>query len=104
MNIIIAGKNIELDQYTKDFITEKVNNKLVAFLTRLHNINIVITKEKNDLICECDITSDFGEFFASGFGATKETAIDHSLDRIISELRKKHDKLVDHHKRNHKEV
>lgn len=98
MNIIIAGRHIELDDHTKNFITEKVNNKLMAFLERLHNINIVITKEKINYICECDITSDFGEFFATGIGEVKETAIDKALDKIIVELRKKHDKIVNHHK------
>ncbi len=92
MNLIITGHRFELTHKHRMFITEKTNSKLQKFESRLHNVTIVVTKEYIYTQVECTITSDFGEFFASATNENLEIAVEHSLAKILTEIKKKHDK------------
>lgn len=96
MNLIITGHHFELTDSQKNFITGKAESRFQSFESRIHNIHVVITQEKLEVKSECTITSDFGEFFASTKESHMETAIEHTLSKIISEIKKKHDKITDH--------
>ena len=96
MNIIITGHHFELTDKSKAFITDKVQTRLQNFATRLHNVTIVATQEKLNIKAECTVTSDFGEFFASSHDEHLETATEHALTKVLTEIKKKHDKIVDH--------
>lgn len=98
MNLIITGHHFELTNKNKEFVTEKTNSRLVYFQERIHKVTIVLTKEKNLVKCECTITSDFGDFFASSSEEHLEPAVEHTLTKIVNEIKKKHDKIVSHHK------
>ncbi|MGL4367385.1 MAG: HPF/RaiA family ribosome-associated protein [Brevinemataceae bacterium] len=96
MNIIITDRHCELDNKTKSSIDYKVAQKLTNFAARLHNVSIIIDKEKQNFKCECDITSDFGEFFASSENPEISVAVDQTLNKILTEIKKKHDKITIH--------
>lgn len=96
MNIIITGHHFELTGQSKAFITDKAQSRLHNFATRLHNVTIVATQEKLHIKAECTVTSDFGEFFASSTDEHLETAVEHTLTKVLTEIKKKHDKIVDH--------
>ncbi len=96
MNLIISGHHFELTDKVKNMVTQKVESKLHGFLPRLHNITIVLTQEKLSIASECTITSDFGEFFAHAAEEQLETSIDKTLAKVLSEIKKKHDKIVTH--------
>lgn len=97
MNIIITGHQLNLSNYLKTFISNKTSSKLSHFENRLHNVNIILEKEGLLYKCDIDATSDFGNFHSTASSEIPETAIDQSLDKIIHEIKKKHDKLIKHH-------
>ncbi len=94
MNLIITDHHFELDQKEKGMLTYKAETKLEKFSKFLHKVAIVVTKEHFMITTECSITSDFGEFFAKSSEEKLETSIDNTLARVISEISKKHDKVV----------
>ena len=96
MNIIITGHHFELTDQSKGFITDKTQSRLQNFATRLHNVTIVVTQEKLQMKAECTVTSDFGEFFATSHDEHLETSVEHALTKVLTEIKKKHDKIVDH--------
>ena len=96
MNIIITGRHLELTQENKNFIEEKVHSRFVNFESKLHNIGIVIIQEKLVIKSECTITSDFGDFFASAEEELLEVSVEHVLTKAVTEIKKKHDKIIDH--------
>ncbi len=96
MNIIITGHHFDLTDQSKSFITDKAQSRLHNFATRLHNVTIVVTQEKLHMKAECTVTSDFGEFFASSSDEHLETSVEHTLTKVLTEIKKKHDKIVTH--------
>ncbi|MGL4676714.1 MAG: HPF/RaiA family ribosome-associated protein [Brevinema sp.] len=96
MNLIITGHRFELSTENKDFISYKTQTKFQAFEARLHKMMIVVTQEKHAVKSECTVTSDFGEFFASSIEETMESSIEHTLTKITTEIKKKHDKITTH--------
>ncbi|MGL4562121.1 MAG: ribosome hibernation-promoting factor, HPF/YfiA family [Brevinema sp.] len=96
MNIIITGHQINVSDHLKTFIAEKTSAKLTYFQERIHNVNVILEKEKYGYKCDYKITSDFGEFHSHSIAELKEVSIDQALDKIIYEIKKKHDKLVKH--------
>lgn len=96
MNLMITGHHFELTNQNKGFITYKVQSKLQHFEDRLHKVSVVVTQEKHLVKSECNITSDFGEFFASATEEHFEKSVETMLARINVEIKKKHDKVVTH--------
>lgn len=95
MNIITSGQNFTVNTELKDFISEKTQQKLVHFADRIHKVSFSIVHQHIDYKVDCDITSDFGEFFATDTFKNATNAIEHVLDKVVAEIRKKHDKVVE---------
>ncbi|MGL4389218.1 MAG: HPF/RaiA family ribosome-associated protein [Brevinema sp.] len=95
MNIIITGHQIELSNGLKKYISGKASTKLTHFTDRLHNINILLEKEKLTYRCKINITSDFGDFHSHALAEVDGHAVELALDKMVYEIKKKHDKLVD---------
>lgn len=96
MNLMVTGHHFDLTNQNKGFITYKTQTKLQSFEERLHKIAIVITQEHYLVKSECTITSDFGEFFASTTEEHFEASVEHTLTKVLVEIKKKHDKMIAH--------
>lgn len=94
MTIITAGVKFVIGAELKKFLHQKTEQKLMHFSERIHKVNITVFQEHFLYKVDCDVTSDFGEFFASVSNESVESAADQTLDKISAELRKKHDKVV----------
>ncbi|MGL5253814.1 MAG: ribosome hibernation-promoting factor, HPF/YfiA family [Brevinema sp.] len=97
MTIIVAGQKFTITPQLKDFIDSKVQTRFAPFASRIHNVNITVAQEHITFKADCKVTSDFGDFHSTGQFDSPEASIDKAVDVMVTEIRKKHDKIVDKH-------
>jgi putative sigma-54 modulation protein len=96
MEIRITGKNIEITEEVKEWVTRKAS-KLEHFGPRLVESHVIIKREKHFYIVELTLLAP--HLRAYGEGRHREnllTAIDVACDRVATQLKKFREKLKSH--------
>ncbi|MGL5721256.1 MAG: ribosome hibernation-promoting factor, HPF/YfiA family [Brevinema sp.] len=95
MTIIVAGQKFTITPQLKEFIDNKVQTRFAPYASRIHKVNITVAHEHVTFKADCAITSDFGEFHSTGQFNEPEASVDKAVDIMVTEIRKKHDKIID---------
>ena len=104
MEIKINAKNGDLTDAIQDTIRSKVS-KLPRLFDRTTGIQVLADLANHDspkveIIVSAEETKDF---FASDTGNNVIVALDGTISKIESQMRKHKEKLTDHHRREHKD-
>lgn len=100
MPVRIDAKGSKISDATKDHI-EECCSKLNQFFDRIIDIEVVIdTQEKHKYATTVEIIAKVPNQRLTGTGETKDDnlfkAIDGAVSKVETQLKKYHDKLIDH--------
>ena len=96
MNVSYTGRHIEIDGEMKDYI-EKRLKKVKFYFQQIIQVNIIMEKERENMIVEIKVTANHDVYFAKHASTEWKEAVDFATDKIENEVKKKKDKIKDHH-------
>ncbi len=102
MNISYTARNVEIKEEMKEYFEKKMK-KVKFYFNHILNINVVISFERGNYNIEVKIPADHTFFFAESSSSAWQEAIDDVSDKIEKEIKKRKDKITEHHNGSSKE-
>ncbi|MEJ5284726.1 MAG: ribosome hibernation-promoting factor, HPF/YfiA family [Brevinematia bacterium] len=96
MNINYTARNCEFTDEMKEYFEKKMK-KVKFYFNHILNVNVIVSFERSIYNIEVKIPADHSTFFAEGSSSSWNEAIDIVSDKIEKEIKKKKDKITDHH-------
>lgn len=96
MVVTYTGKNIEINDEMKDYLEKKLQ-KLKFYYKQIMNINTFVNLQRGKYLTELKVSANRDLYFAKDTGSTWQESFDFVVDKIEKEIKKKKDKLTDHH-------
>ncbi|NPU99823.1 MAG: ribosome-associated translation inhibitor RaiA [Brevinematales bacterium] len=96
MNISYTGRHFDIDGEMKDYI-EKRLQKVKFYFSQIIQVNIIMEKERVNYVVEIKVSANHDVYFAKESTAEWKEAVDLVTDKIEHEVKKKMDKIKDHH-------
>lgn len=97
MELNFVGKNIEVTTALKNLTADKLQTLKKRF-EHISKINIVFQVERSDQIAEGTVFLNGTEIHASATDIDLYKAIDLLVDKLLSQLTKHKEKLIDSHR------
>jgi len=97
MNITYTARNCDFTEEMKEYFEKKIK-KVKFYFNQILNINVILSNERGNFNLEVKIPANHDTFFAEVTSSTWKECIDLVSDKIETEIKKKKDKLTDHHK------
>jgi putative sigma-54 modulation protein len=97
MNISYTGRHTDFTPQMKEYM-EKRLKKIKFYFPEIMTTNIILEQERNDYVFEIKITANHDVFFAKSKDMAWDKAIDDVTDKIEAAVKKKRDKITEHHK------
>lgn len=97
MVVSYTGRHIDINDEIKDYAEKKLK-KLKFYYDQILNINITLESERGKVKAEIKVSASHDTYFAKDSGDTWQAALDGVSDKVETEVKKKKDKLKDHHK------
>ncbi len=100
MNILITGKNVELTEAMKDHI-QRVVNESEKYNLDIHTAHVILEKDKKDYF-RAEIIMNVpkkGTVVVHYKDKDMYAALDKAKDKLEKLLRRYHDKITDHHRK-----
>lgn len=97
MQLHFTGKNIDVTTALKSFATEKMKTLEKRF-ARISSVNIVFHVEHKKHIAEGTVHLDGSEIHARAEDDDMYAAIDKLLDKLLGQLTKHKEKIIDSHR------
>jgi putative sigma-54 modulation protein len=97
MVVSYTAKNIDVNDEMKDYL-EKRMHKFKFFYDHILNINVILILLRGKITTELKVTANRDVYFAKDTGDTWQESFDIVTDKIEKEIKKKKDKIKDHHK------
>ena len=96
MNISYTGRHFDIDGEMKDYI-EKRLQKVKFYFSQIIQVNIIMEKERVNYVVEIKVSANHDLYFAKESTTEWKEAVDLVTDKIENEVKKKKDKIKDHH-------
>ncbi len=96
MIVTYTGKNFDINDEMKDYL-EKRLQKFKFYYQQIMNITAVVTLQRGKFLTELKVSANRDLYFAKDIGSTWQESFDIVTDKIEKEIKKKKDKLTDHH-------
>lgn len=97
MQLHFVGKNIDLTEAMKNHATEKLQPLQKRF-DHITHVNVVFTVEHKDHIAEATVHYNGTEMHAKAESDDMYQAIDKLCDKLLGQLTKHKDKIIDSHR------
>ncbi len=97
MIVSYTGKHIEINDEMKDYL-EKRLQKIKFYYQQILNITAIIGLQRGQYLTELKVAANRDIYFAKDLGSTWQESFDKVTDKIEKEIKKKKDRLTDHHK------
>ena len=95
MNIDITARHFTPSEYLKEFVFQKVQ-KILKFNPLIINCHVVLTKESQIEKVEIILHLKGNDFIATDSSDNFEKSINIVIDKIISQVKKHHNKSIKH--------
>ena len=100
MTLQVTGKNLDIGQALRTYVTDKVTEVLVKFVNGYHSGHIRIEKERGHFLTDCSIQLQSGLSLQShGESHDAYASADAALERLEKRLRRYKRRLKQHHSR-----
>ncbi len=96
MQITYTGRHTELTQEMKDYF-EKRMKKIKFYYEQILIIDFVLETQRGRYSADVKLTANRDFFVASATSASWKEAVDTVTDKIETEVKKKRDKITEHH-------
>lgn len=101
MNILIAGKHMELGDSLKGRIADGLEASVRKYFDRPGEGNVTVSKNGHETIVDCQVHLPSGlELQSSGRAPDPYAALDNALDKMEKRVRRYKRRLKDHHRPN----
>ncbi|HEX5416577.1 MAG TPA: ribosome-associated translation inhibitor RaiA [Chloroflexota bacterium] len=104
MEVVLSGKNLELNPTIEHFATEKLS-RLMRFNSHLQRVEVVIAHERTHepngrFTALANLIAD-GRLMMRGddHGQTPQVAVDRLVEQLGERLEREHAQTTDHHRR-----
>lgn len=98
MTLQVTGKNLDIGQALRSYVTDKVAEVLAKFVSGQHSGHIRIEKERGSFLTDCSIKLQSGLFLQShGKSHDAYASADAALQRLEKRLRRYTRRLKQHH-------
>lgn len=95
MNVSITGRHIEVSPALREYVAERIE-RLSRFFD-LMDVQVTLSVEKYRQRAELQLRESAGLFFAEEETDDIYSAIDLAVDRLESQAKKQHDKIIEAH-------
>ncbi len=96
MNITYTARNVEISNEMKEYFEKKIK-KVKFYFDHILNVNVILSSERGKFNVEVKIPANHETFFAIATSSTWKESFDAVSDKIEKEIKKKKDKITDHH-------
>lgn len=97
MVVTYTAKNTEVNDEMKDYLEKKLQ-KFKFYYDHILNINAIVELQRGRYNTEIKVSANHDIYFAKETDASWQAAFDKVTDKIEKEIKKKKDKITDHHK------
>lgn len=97
MVISYTGKQVEINEEMKGYL-EKRLKKIKFYFDHILKIDAIIQMQRGKVTTELKVTANRDTYFAEATDSDWSKSFDTVTDKIESEIKKKKDKVTDHHK------
>jgi putative sigma-54 modulation protein len=98
MQLSVTGHHIEVTDSLKNYVSTKIE-KIERHFDLVSDIHCVLTVEKQRHTAEATLSVNGGTIFADSTDEDMYAAIDSLVDKLDRQVRKRKEKMVDHHAR-----
>jgi putative sigma-54 modulation protein len=96
MNITYTSRSGNITDEMKEYL-EKKFKKFKFYYEQIINIQVIFSNEKGRYNVELKVSANHDTFFAEASAPTWRESFDEVIDKVEREIKKKKDKITDHH-------
>ena len=97
MVVSYSGKHMDVSDEMKDYLEKKLK-KIKFYFEQIINITVIVEQERGKFNAEVKVAANQDTYFAKENSGTWQVSFDKVVDKIEKEIKKKKEKLKDHHK------
>lgn len=97
MIVTYTGRHLTVRDEMKEYL-EKRMQKFKFYYDHILNINVIVGEERGKIFCELKVDAEHDSYFAKETFDTWQEAFDAVTDDIETEIKKKKDRIKEHHK------
>ena len=98
MQLSVTGHHVEVSVPLRDYVTSKIE-KIERHFDHVSDVHCILTVEKLRHKAEATINVNGGTIYADATEEDMYAAIDGLVDKLDRQIKKRKEKLVDHHAR-----
>ncbi len=96
MQITYTGRHLDISQEIKDYF-EKRMKKIKFYYEQILIVDFILETQRNKYTADVKLTANHDFFVASATSASWQEAVDTVTDKIETEVKKKRNKITEHH-------
>lgn len=97
MNITYTGRHTKVYEEMKEYLEKRMYQKVKFYFDHIIQVSVVVEHHNNSYTFEVKIKADHDSFFAKETYPTWQESIDNVTDTIAAAVKKKRDKVTQHH-------
>lgn len=97
MVVSYTAKQTDITDDMKNYL-EKRLEKIKFFYDRIISIGVVVARQRGKYTAEIKMSAGHDSYFAEASESNWKKAFDSVTDKITREVKKKKDRITDHHK------
>ena len=97
MQLSVTGHHVEITDSLRDYVEEKIE-RIERHFDQVTNAHVVLSVEKVRHKAEATLHLTGGNVFADSESNDMYAAIDSLADKLDSQVRKRKEKITDHHR------
>ena len=98
MQLSVTGHHVEVSAPLRDYVTSKIE-KIERHFDHVSDVHCILTVEKLRHKAEATINVNGGTIYADATEEDMYAAIDGLVDKLDRQIKKRKEKMVDHHAR-----
>lgn len=97
MVVSYTGKHVDIGDDMKDYLEKKLT-RLKFYYKQILNIAVILELQRGQYTAEVKVAASHETYFAKDTGDSWQASFDGVADKIETEIKKKKERLTDHHK------
>lgn len=98
MNVIYTARHLEISDDMKAEIHKRLLKKVKFYFEQIIKVEVIMEMQKELFTVEIKTAASHDSFFAKDSKKDWLSAVEECLDKMEKEIKKKRDKVTDHHR------